>query len=132
MGKEGVPGGTDPSHIPDSPDKLSESAGFSRATSSDINRMRIRLMEELRTPFVERVNSAPNHSFIRQVKTGNFDERVMTLKDREIFDLYTEYQKIRSLPDEDTKETVRDSLLDRLAFSILSDGRFLKRIFNRE
>jgi len=101
---------------------------FSLATQAEINRMRIRLMEELRKPFVRRVETAPLHHFIRQVKAENFDERLMTLQDKEIFDLYTDYRNIRSINDDEKREHARDSILDRLAFSILSDGQFLKRI----
>ncbi len=99
---------------------------------SEIAHMRTLLIKELKTPFIERVTTAPSFSHIKEVKMENFDERVMTLPDREIFELYTEYKKIGTLPDKKEKEMVRNSILDRLASSILSNGHFIRRILRRK
>jgi len=101
------------------------------AQDTEVSRMRTRLIEELRTPFIEHVKDAPSDIFIKQVKVENFDERVMTLPDKEIFGLYVDYLKTRRIENETTKKTVRKSILDRLELSFFSEGWFLGRILKR-
>jgi len=104
---------------------------FPATDTPELREMRARLIQDLKTPFIERVNAASSYSFIKEVKVENFDERVMTLPDKEIFDLYAEYTKIRGMKSEKKKEVAKNSLLERIETSILSDGSFLRRIFKR-
>ena len=130
MGKKGgSPSLPNEPKLPTPAEKHHKNTGSPPAPDTD--RMRARLIEELKTPFIERVNSLPSYSFIRQVKVENFDERVMTLSDKEIFDLYTEYEKIGHMRSGEKKEAARSSLLHRIESSILSDGSFLRRILKR-
>jgi hypothetical protein len=130
MGKKGgAPSSEDESGIPPAIEKIHNTIDFSLTKKSEIDHMRTRLIQELKTPFIERVSTAPSYDHIKEVKIENFDERVMTLPDREVFDLYSEYLKIRTIKSEEKKELVRNSILDRLASRILSNGHFLRRIF---
>lgn len=117
--------------VPPPREKNHTNIDFPTTDTPELRGMRARLIEELKTPFIERVNSAPSYSFIKQVKVENFDERVMTLPDKEIFDLYTEYEKIGHMKNGEKKEAARGSLLHRIESSILSDGSFLRRILKR-
>lgn len=133
MGKKGEsPPLRDGPEPPGTMEKNHKNADLPMREKSEIAHMRTRLIKELKTPFIERVTTAPSFSHIKEVKMENFDERVMTLSDREIFELYTEYEKIGTLPDKKEKEMVRNSILDRLASSILSNGHFLRRILRRK
>ena len=121
----------DDAHHPSAIEKIHHNMEFSRTDPSEISSMRTKLIQELKEPFIERVNSRSSFSYIKQVKIENFDERVMTLPDKEVFDLYAEYLKIRSTKSEKTREVVRDGILARIEQRILSDGSFLRRVFRR-
>ena len=112
--------------------KIAAPVDFSAADPSDISHMRTQLIKDLKKPFIDRVSTASSYSFIKQVKIENFDERVMTLPDKEIFDLYSDYLKIRSEKNVVKKEIEQNTIIKRIEQRILTDGSFLRRIFKHK
>ena len=112
--------------------KISIPVDFSLTDPSEISNMRSQLIKDLKKPFIDHVTTATSYNFIKQVKIENFDERVMTLPDKEIFELYTDYLKIRSEKNVGKKETEQNGILKRIEQRILTDGSFLRRIFKNK
>jgi len=130
INEEEAPSSKDEAEKPSAIEKT-PAPGSPLADRAEISHMRTELIHELKTPFIERVNASPSYSYIKQVKIENFDERIMTLSDQEIFDLHSEYIKTRRIKDRKKKEDVREGILKRLEMSILSDGSFLRRILRQ-
>ena len=98
----------------------------------EIGRMRAQLLTEFREPFINRVDTTSPDIQIKEVKIRNFDERVKTLPDEYIVELYENAVKNRAVKGEKKKEEVQNYILESLELSYYMNGWCVDRMVRRK
>ena len=98
---------------------------------TEIGVMRAQLPMEFKEPFINRVNTTSPDIHIKEVKIRNFDERLTTLPDKYIADLYENAIKIRTLKGEKKKVEVKNYILESLELSYYMNGWHVDRMVRR-
>jgi hypothetical protein len=93
--------------------------------------MRYQLIKEYKLPFIERTKTgSPDfaESWSQQLIIDHFDERVKTLPDSEIMDLYQDYLKLKVMKTESGKDAINNFILHNLELSYSENGWFSKKM----
>jgi len=98
-------------------------------SKSGITNMRNRLITEYKQPFADRIRIDSldfEDAWSKQMKIDHFGERVKTLPDEIILDLYGDYVKSRTMKTEQGREAVNNYILHFLELSYDIDDWFDK------
>lgn len=113
-------------------EKIQKTMHPSMADQYEIGRMRNQLLTEFKEPFINRVDTTSSDYPLKEVKIRNFDERIKTLPEEYIHELYDNAIKIRTLKGEKRKEEVQNYILESLELSYYLNGWCVDRMVKRK
>ena len=109
--------------------KLKKSLRRLFTSSSGIINMRNRLIKEYKLPFIERIKIDSldfEDSWSKQMIIDHFDERIKTLPEEMIMDLYGDYLKSKTMKTASGRDAVNNYILHFLELSYNLDTWFSK------
>ena len=110
-------------------ERINKTFKQSLKNKSETNNMRKQLIQEFKSPFVERVKTTSSDPLSKQMIIEYFDERIKTLPDTVIMDIHEDYLKSKMMKTDKGRDMVKNYILNHLELSYSLDGWFMEKLF---